>query len=180
MGDFGPASTWHLHNTNPQGRRKHGPFGNPGDRRSWATGTATAPTTIGVYRPRESTFYLRNSNTPGLADIVVPFGQAGDIPDRGRLGRQRHDDDRRVPSEHQHVLPAKLQHRRLRDSVFQLGNPNDVPLAGDWDGNGTTTIGVFRPSTNAFYLTNDNSTVAASFPFGDPNDKPIVGNWDGQ
>ena len=36
--------------------------------------------TIGVYRPSESVFYLRNSNTPGIADIAAGYGTKGDIP----------------------------------------------------------------------------------------------------
>lgn len=30
-------------------------------------------TTIGLYRPSDRTFYLRNSNTYGIADLVIPF-----------------------------------------------------------------------------------------------------------
>lgn len=33
-----------------------------------------------------------------------------------------------------------------------FGNPNDVPITGDWDGSGKTQIGVYRPSTRTFYL----------------------------
>ena len=56
------------------------------------------------------------------------------------------------------------------------------PGAGDWDGNGSTTIGLFRPgSNNYFYLSNNfaNGNVDLSIPFGAPNDLPIVGDWDG-
>src|SRR6266404_992251 len=36
--------------------------------------------TIGVYRPGNTFFYLRNTNTAGNPDISVPFGASGDIP----------------------------------------------------------------------------------------------------
>ena len=29
---------------------------------------------------------------------------------------------------------------------FFFGNPNDVPIVGDWDCDGDETVGVFRPS----------------------------------
>ncbi len=64
---------------------------------------------------------------------------------------------------------------------FGFGQPGDVPIAGDWDGNGTTTIGVYRPSTATFYLRNTNSsgTSIGGFGFGSPGDIPITGDWDG-
>ena len=30
---------------------------------------------------------------------------------------------------------------------FQYGVPGDIPVVGDGDGNGTITVGVYRPST---------------------------------
>jgi S-layer protein (TIGR01567 family) len=36
--------------------------------------------TIGIYRSSTSTFFLRNSNTAGFADIMVPYGTSGDTP----------------------------------------------------------------------------------------------------
>ena len=35
----------------------------------------------------------------------------------------------------------------LIDHVFQYGTPGDVPIAGDWNGDGIYTIGVFRDGT---------------------------------
>lgn len=62
-----------------------------------------------------------------------------------------------------------------------FGQPGDVPVTGDWDGDGKATIGVFRPSTAAFYLRNSNSAGVSigGFRFGSPGDVPIVGDWDG-
>jgi hypothetical protein len=62
-----------------------------------------------------------------------------------------------------------------------FGAAGDLPLAGDWDGNGTTTIGLYRPSGNFFFLRNSNS---AGFPditvqYGAPGDSRLCGNWDG-
>jgi len=67
------------------------------------------------------------------------------------------------------------------ESGFAFGAPGDLPVAGDWDGNGTTTIGVYRPSTNVYYLRNTNSFDAPDLviPYGSPGDFPVVGDWDG-
>lgn len=55
----------------------------------------------------------------------------------------------------------------------------DVPVVGDWDGNGTTTIGIRRDGQ--FHLRNTNTSgiadVAANF--GAPRDVPLAGDWDG-
>ena len=50
----------------------------------------------------------------------------------------------------------------------------DIPLSGDWDGNGTTTIGVFRAGT--WFLRNSNSPggVDVTFSWGAPGDIPVV------
>ena len=42
--------------------------------------------------------------------------------------------------------------------IFGLGVPGDVGIAGDWDGDGMDTTGVFRPSNGALYLKNTNAT----------------------
>jgi SpoIID/LytB domain protein len=65
-------------------------------------------------------------------------------------------------------------------SSFVYGDPGDVPLMCDWDGNGSRTPGVFR--NGVFYLRNATSTGGADivFGFGNPGDVPVCGNWDGE
>ncbi len=62
---------------------------------------------------------------------------------------------------------------------FAYGRGSDKALTGDWDGNGTDTVGVRRAS--ALYLRNSNSTGAAdvSYAFGRSTDQVLVGDWDG-
>jgi hypothetical protein len=64
------------------------------------------------------------------------------------------------------------------DLVFHFGSPGDQPIVGDWDGNRTSTPGVFRPSNAAFYLSNTfNGALGTWFYFGVPNDVAITGDW---
>ncbi len=67
------------------------------------------------------------------------------------------------------------------DGQFYFGQPGDVALYGDWDGDGTDTPAMFRPSNGFVYLRNDNQTGVAhqEFFFGIEGDIPIVGDWDG-
>jgi hypothetical protein len=56
-------------------------YGNRGDVPVVGDWTGKGFDSIGVYRPSESKFYLRNSNTPGpIADIVIHYGNPGCIP----------------------------------------------------------------------------------------------------
>ncbi len=57
-----------------------------------------------------------------------------------------------------------------------------IPIAGDWDGNGTVTTGLYDPTTAVFYLKNSNTAGPAdiSFTYGMAgNWIPIVGDWNG-
>jgi hypothetical protein len=42
------------------------------------------------------------------------------------------------------------------DSTFSYGSSGDIPFAGDWNGDGTDTVAVFRPSSNNWYIPQTN------------------------
>jgi hypothetical protein len=55
----------------------------------------------------------------------------------------------------------------------------DVPLQGDFDGDGRTDLAVYRPST-ATWLINQSTSGLISFGFGQPNvDIPVVADFNG-
>ena len=60
------------------------------------------------------------------------------------------------------------------------GNPGDVPLACDWNGDGISTIGVFRRGQFVLFDSNAQSAwITADFGFGNAGDTPVCGDWDG-
>jgi hypothetical protein len=69
--------------------------------------------------------------------------------------------------------------------IQDLSTPYEfVPVVGDWDGNGTTTVGLYRRSAGpSEWLLQNLTGVAApetGFTFGGGyDDLPIVGDWDG-
>jgi hypothetical protein len=67
----------------------------------------------------------------------------------------------------------------IADIAINYGLPGDYPVVGDWDGNGTATIGIYR--NGSFYLRNSNTIGFADivFPFGLSGDQPIAGDWNG-
>ncbi len=64
--------------------------------------------------------------------------------------------------------------------TIPFGAPGDLPVVGHWTGDQTTFIGVYRPSTQTFYLSIGNAIGAPVWsigPFGAANDVPVVGHW---
>ena len=67
------------------------------------------------------------------------------------------------------------------DASFWFGLPGQIPVIGDWDGNGTETAGSYEPSTGTWRLRNSNSTGGAeiTFTYGGSQFTPVAGDWDG-
>jgi glucose/arabinose dehydrogenase len=67
------------------------------------------------------------------------------------------------------------------DMSVPFGTSTDLPVVGDWNGDGVDTIGFYRPSTGEFVLRNSNSFGPPDYYFvmGSPGDTPIVGDWNG-
>jgi V8-like Glu-specific endopeptidase len=65
------------------------------------------------------------------------------------------------------------------DVLLTYGLPGDYPVAGDWNGDGVDTIGVYRNGT--FHLRNSNTNGFADLvaSFGAAGDQPVVGDWNG-
>jgi hypothetical protein len=60
------------------------------------------------------------------------------------------------------------------------GASTDIPVAGDWDGDGKDEIGLYRPSTQMWYLDYDNNGASDyRVTWGESTDKPVAGDWDG-
>ena len=58
---------------------------------------------------------------------------------------------------------------------FHFGTTGDVPVIGDWNGDGITNVGVFRPSNGNWYLdTTKTGVVNKTFHFGTTGDSPKV------
>jgi hypothetical protein len=159
-------------------------FGNPGDIPVVGDWDYEGTTTIGVYRPSNQTFYLSNSNTTGASNYVFQYGAPGDKPVVGNwngdgfvtIGAFR-------PSNSTWYLRNSNTTGTANISVG-FGRSTDVPVTGNWDGStggsNATTIGVYRPSNQTFYLSNSNSSGSSNhiFQYGNPGDVPVTGDWD--
>ena len=65
---------------------------------------------------------------------------------------------------------------------YRWGQAGDLPVVGDWDGDGIQTVGVVRPNAttggNHFLLRNTDGSVA-DFWYGAYGDRLVVGDWNG-
>jgi hypothetical protein len=151
------------------------------------------PTTVGLFNTAASAFFLKNSCCPGAADATVPYGPpganwepiVGDWMGNGvtTLGLYN-------PVTSTFFL-KNTNSAGAADLTFGYGpadpgyngttNVGWTPLAGDWNGDGTTTVGLYNPATGTFYLKNTNSAGAADLTFtygpGGLGWMPIAGDW---
>jgi hypothetical protein len=146
--------------------------------------------TAGVFDPATATWYLRNSLSSGPTDIApFVFGAPGDEP---IMGDWNGDGVFTVGVFDPATATFHLRNSNSAgpdDITFQfgpttadLGGMPAVPVAGDWNGDGIWTVGVFAPSRGDWNLRNENSAGlpdAGSFLYGALGSKPVVGDWTG-
>jgi hypothetical protein len=142
--------------------------------------------TPGLYRQSDGYVYLRNSNTTGNADIRYRYGNPGDIPLAGDFNGDGYDTVSVYRPSNQTVyisnrLGTDGDGIGAADKSYIFGNPGDQPFVGDFDGDGTETIGLHRASTGHVYLRNMHTQGVAdtTFTFGNPGDRMVAGDWTG-
>jgi hypothetical protein len=149
--------------------------------------------TIGVYAASTGTFYLRNSNSAGGANItqtITGVAGSGWRPVAGDWNGNGIDSIGAFnPTTRQFLL--RNQHTSgpaTYNFTFQ-GLPSTgtyYPIAGDWlstDGLSRSMVGVYRQQNGRFYLRYQLSTGPAdtSFLYGPAGGRlPIAGDWDGE
>jgi uncharacterized surface anchored protein len=101
-----------------------------------------------------------------------------------------HDRPKNVPPDEEKATDGdrKLQRTAegntredLIDHVFQYGTSRDVPVTGDWNGDGIAAIGVFRDGKWVLDTDGDGVLTSADtlVAFGEQDDVPVVGDWNG-
>jgi hypothetical protein len=161
-------------------------FGDPGDYPMMGDWDCDGVATPGLYRQSDGFVYLRNSNTQGVADSEFFFGNPGDVPLAGDFNGDGCDTVSVFrPSESRvfviNVLGADDGGLGAAEFDYVFGNPGDAPFVGDFDGDGTDTVGLHRVSTGLVYFRNSHTQgdADAQFVFGDPGDLIMAGAWTG-
>lgn len=66
------------------------------------------------------------------------------------------------------------------DEVVTYGKATDLPIVGDWDGDGIADIGVYRRADRTFYLDIDRDEITdRRIVYGAAGDIPLSGDWNG-
>jgi len=143
----------------------------------------TRSRTIGIYRPSNNTFYLRNSNTTGFADTITQFGSgATNYPIVGDWNGDGVDTIGVYDQSNGQFLLRDSNTPGGADYTPVLGNPGDQPLAGRWTSDMTHAgVGVFRPSNGLIYLRKQLTSGFADYTMvlGIPGDIGVAGDWNG-
>lgn len=154
------------------------------------SGAPAEKDTVGVYVPASRTFFLRNSNTAGNADVKVKFGPTGSVPTMGNFdGSGSNFTDtigvyRASTGEFflKNTNTAGTHNLRFR---FGAAGGGYVPVIGNWNGAGGDSIGLYDPVGGKFLLrnTNNGGNADITISFGPKNAAtapiPIRGNWAG-
>jgi hypothetical protein len=157
-----------------------------------AAGLLPDTTPKGPYRARPAvvsgtTFQLRNALTSGGANQTFDFGLPGDYPVAGDFSNAGVRTIGMVRNTRHGVAGVgnlvwflrQVEGPGSPNLVIEFGKPGDIPVVGDWNGNGVYTIGVVRGNRWLLRNSNRQGEPDIDFVFGQPGDIPVVGDWNG-
>jgi hypothetical protein len=178
-------------------------FGTVGDIAVHGDWLGTGLDEVGVFRPSTGTWYLDTGalNYSASTTIQIQFGMSGDIPVVGHwlgtaisyvgvfrpsTGTWYLDTVMPAPG-----VPGNYSPAATIQVAFGVGG--DIPVVGDWMGDGISRIGVFRPANGTWFLDEFGGTgnyrptgfsaysaaTTAQVSFGLNGDIPVVGAWAG-
>ena len=114
----------------------------------------------GVFRASTGTWLL-DVNGDGTFTGRAYLGQIGDIPLVGKWGGGAQSRVGVYRPAARNGQPGNFflidsngdgQYTSADQPLFFLGQSGDIPVVGDWNGNGRTKVGVFRPGSGLFLL----------------------------
>lgn len=176
------GGVWHLRDAT--GEVTSFFYGNPGDYPFMGDWDCDGIDTPGLYRQTDGYIYLRNSNTQVVADVAFFFGNPGDVPIAGDFNGDRCDTVSVYrPSQSQVFIVNTLGSADTglgnADHEYYFGDPGDTPFVGDFNGDGTDSIGLYRQTTGFVYYRNTHTqgTADNQFYFGNPQDRFVTADW---
>jgi hypothetical protein len=128
---------------------------------------------------------LRNSNSAGAPDIQFAYGMANWAPVAGDWNGDGTTtpgvvDETGQSSPYAVWMLRNSNSAGAADVQLLFGLPGWVPVAGDWDGDGIATPGMFDPATATWYLRQSNDPAdpgVTVIVYGGAGWKPVAGDW---
>ncbi|RUO41588.1 hypothetical protein CWE22_05360 [Pseudidiomarina aestuarii] len=146
-------------------------------------------TDIAVRRPSSFMWYVQNSSDPGpRGDFIqrVQFGLAAeDIPVPADYDGDGITDFavRRPSTMMWYIQTSSGEGGDRGDGIMRVNfglDPDDIPVVGDYDGDGKADIAVRRPSTQMWYILNSSNGEIQRIRFGlAEEDIPVPADYDG-
>ncbi len=165
-------------------------FGSSGDLPVAGDWDCDGITDIGVFRPSTGQWLLDlngNHRWDSSGDGLYTFGRSGDLPVTGDWNSDGITDIGVFrPSTGEWLLDLNGNHRwdgSSIDGLYKFGRSGDLPVTGDWNKDGVTEIGIFRPSTGEWRLDLnandrwDGNGEDGLCTFGKSGDLPVTGEW---
>lgn len=125
--------------------------------------------------------FLLKMGTGALTLTALAGCQPGGSSGAAEATRARSEVAAYVPSMARFDLPP--DGRGEAPVSFQFGAAYGVPVAGDWDGDGFDSVGIFFSGQGQFFLTNENAggfaEIALSFGVFPGKVHPVAGDWHG-
>jgi hypothetical protein len=131
---------------------------------------------IAVWRDSTGTFYVLRSEDNTVQ--AVQFGAPGDNPRVTQDFDGDQKSDFAVTRKAGGYLFWYILGTTGGFAGFQFGLETDVPLRGDFDGDGRACLAVFRPSNGFWYILKSTGGFAA-VNFGLSSDHPVPADYDG-
>jgi len=147
---------------------------------------------VGIFDPGTATWTLDYNGdgvyTPGV-DKVFQWGSPGDIP---VVGDWNGSGTTKVGTFNPTYAVWLLDYNGNYvwegpgvDKQVSWGSPGDTPVVGDWNGSGTTKIGIVNTTYELWLLDYNGNyiwegpSVDKQVSWGSPGDTPVVGDWNG-
>jgi len=149
-------------------------LGHHGDKPVTGDWDGDGKTDIGIYGPAWSGDPRAIANEPGLPDShnerVGAHKNLPRAPEKTAIGNRT-----------MKLTATGKPRADLIDHVFLYGRPGDRPVVGDWNGDGTATIAVFRDGVWHRDIDGDGqwSKAERRSGFGQIGDLPVVGDFNG-
>ena len=109
--------------------------------------------------------------------MQIDFGAQGDLPLTGNFDPTDDADEVAVYRPSTNVFFINGDAGVVE---FGMGTTGDLPIAGDFDDDGTDEVGLYRPSTSEFFFRDENTAAGtiSTRVLGTSGDEGLVGDWD--
>lgn len=183
-------NTWYYatNQANPPSQFVGIPWGSPLDKPVPGDYDKDGKNDIAIWRPSTGTYWILRSGTNTLQ--AFRWGRNGDTPVAADIDGDHITDFVVVrpdqAGETQLIWFMMQSNFNFGFGLFaRWGSPGDIPVPGDYDGNGKADIAIYRPSTGLWAVIPSliqnaaPSTGAFGFQWGLPGDIPQPADYDG-